>query len=289
MALHKKPSRFAEEKRLSQPVALERGRVAQDKKVEERLLRKEKRYDVERRMRKKRSEEYEVLEEVFDKPTLMTIYHFMNTGIVEKIYGVVNSGKESRIYRGTAPDNRELALKIYLVVSAEFKRGMLTYIQGDPRFKRIRRDTKSLIYAWALKEYKNLQKAYASGVRVPKPIVVRNNVLVMEFVGENGVSAPLLREVQLENPAEVYQALLGVMKTLYQRAKLIHGDFSEYNIMVWRGELVLFDVSQAVPLEHPLAEQLLRRDIGNLNYYFEKMGVQVNTIEDVYRWVTQSG
>lgn len=289
MALHWKPSRFAEEKRLSQPVALERGRVVQNKKVEERLLLKEKRYAIERRMREKRSEEYDALEEVFDKPTLMTVYNFMNTGIVQKIDGVVNSGKESRIYHGVAPNNQEVALKIYLVVSAEFKRGMLKYIRGDPRFERVRRGTKSLIYAWALKEYKNLQKAYASGVRVPKPMVVRNNVLVMEFVGENGVSAPLLREVQLENPNEVYQALLEVMKTLYQRANLIHGDFSEYNIMVWRGELVIFDVSQAVPLEHPLAEQLLHRDIGNLNYYFEKIGAQVNTIEEVYRWVTQSG
>lgn len=263
--------------------------MARNKKVEERLLRKEKQYDIERRMREKRSEEYEVLEEVFDKPTLMTIYHFMNKGIVQKLDGVVNSGKESRIYHGIAPNDREVALKIYLVVSAEFKRGMLTYIQGDPRFKRVRRDTKSLIYAWALKEYKNLQKASASGVRVPKAIAARNNVLVMEFIGEDGVSAPLLREVQLEKPNEVYQALLEVMKTLYQRAHLIHGDFSEYNIMVWRGELVLFDISQAVSLEHPRAEQLLRRDISNLNHYFEKMGAQVNTIEDVYRWVTQSG
>lgn len=262
--------------------------MAQNKKVEEKLRRKEKRYEIERRMKEKRSEEYEVLEEVFDKPTLMTIYHFMNKGVVQRLSGVVNSGKESRIYHGITPDNREVALKIYLVVSAEFKKGMLVYIQGDPRFKRIRRDTKSLIYAWALKEYSNLQKAYESGVRVPKPIVVQNNVLVMEFVGENGVSAPLLREVQLENPNEVYQALLEIMKTLYQRAKLIHGDLSEYNIMVWRGELVIFDISQAVSLKHPMAEKLLRRDISNLNYYFEKVGAQVNTIDDVYRWVTQS-
>jgi len=262
--------------------------VSQDKKVEEKLLRREKRYEIEQRMMEKRSEEYEVLEEVFDKPTLMTIYHFMNTGAVRKMSGIVNSGKESRIYHGVGVNKQELALKIYLVVSAEFKKGMLMYIQGDPRFRRVKRDTKSLIYAWALKEYKNLQKAYRSGVRVPKPIAVRNNVLIMEFIGKNGVSAPLLREVQLEHSKEVYQVLLEIVKRLYQKAHLVHGDVSEYNIMVWKGELVLFDISQAVPIEHPMANQFLRRDIRNLNNYFEKIGVQVNPLEDVYRWVTES-
>ncbi|HYB92857.1 MAG TPA: hypothetical protein VED00_01785, partial [archaeon] len=74
-----------------------------NRKVEEKLLRREKRYDIERRMREKRSEEYEVLEEVFDKSTLMTIYQFMNSGVIKKVQGIVNSGKESRVYLGIAP------------------------------------------------------------------------------------------------------------------------------------------------------------------------------------------
>jgi RIO kinase 1 len=259
--------------------------VPSHRKVEEKLLRREKRYDIERRMREKRSEEYEVLEEVFDKSTLMTIYQFMNTGAIKKVQGIVNSGKESRIYLGIAPEGRELALKIYLIVSAEFKKGMLMYIQGDPRFKHIKHDTKSLVYSWALKEFKNLQKAYDSGVRVPKPIAVKNNVLIMEFIGENGVPAPLLREISLEDPETVYQRLLKCIKTLYQKARLVHGDLSEYNIMMWKGEPVVFDVSQAVPLEHPMADQLLHRDIENLNNYFKRLGIKVKPLDEAYEWV----
>lgn len=258
------------------------------RKVEEKLLRREKRYDVERRMREKRSEEYEVLEEVFDRPTLMTIYHFMNAGVIKKVQGIVNAGKESRIYLGIAPAGQELALKIYLIVSAEFRKGMLMYIQGDPRFKHIKHDTKSLVYAWALKEFKNLQKAYESGVRVPKPVTVKNNVLIMEFIGEEGVPAPLIRDISLEDPETVYQRLLKYIKILYKKAQLVHGDLSEYNVMMWRDEPVVFDVSQAVPLEHPMADQLLHRDIGNLNNYFKRLGVKVKPLDEAYEWVKKN-
>lgn len=226
--------------------------------VEEKLGRREKRYETERLMREKRSEEYEVLEEVFDRSTLMTIYDFLNKGTIDQIFGAVKAGKESKLYWGKDKTGNTLAIKIFLTLSAEFKRGgMVPYIEGDPRFAHIKRDTRSLVYAWAQKEFKNLQQATHAGVKVPKPIDVNHNVLIMEFIGENGVSAPLLRETEVRNPKRIYSQVLANVKKLYQKAKLVHGDLSEYNIMIWKNKPVLFDVSQAVPLQHPLADQLL--------------------------------
>jgi len=256
------------------------------KKVKKKLLRKEKSYETERLMREKRSEEYKVLEEVFDRSTLMTIYDFMNKGKIDEIYGVVNAGKEARIYWGKDRDGRELAIKIYLTVTAEFKRGMLPYIRGDPRFAHVRKDTRSLIYAWAQKEFKNLQRAMDAGVRVPEPIAVSKNVLIMSFIGKNGVSALLLKEVSLKNPRQVYRRLLTYVKKLYKKAKLVHADLSEYNIMIWKNAPVLFDVSQAVTLEHPMADQFLRRDLENLYKYFKKLGVDVLSVEEMHRRIT---
>ncbi|MBS7639898.1 serine protein kinase RIO [Candidatus Bathyarchaeota archaeon] len=237
-------------------------------------------------MKEKRSEEYEVLEEVFDRSTLMTIYEFMNNGIIREIYGVVNSGKESRIYWGLGPNGEEIAIKIFLTVSAEFRRGRLPYILGDPRFKNIKRDLRSLVFLWTQKEFKNLNLAYDAKVRVPRPIAVKNNVLIMEFIGRNGVSAPLLKEVNLKNPERFYQNVLLHVKRLYIGAKLVHGDLSEYNIMVWRGRPVLFDFSQAVPVEHPSSSQFLIRDLENINRYFLKLGVNVIDIEEIYKVIT---
>ena len=252
-------------------------------KIRKKLERKEKTYESKQLMKEKRSEEYEVLEEVFDRSTLMTIYDFMNRGEIKEIYGVVNSGKESRIYWGINSNGEEIAIKIFLTVSAEFRKGRLPYILGDPRFKSVRRDLRSLVLLWAQKEFKNLNLAYDAKVRVPRPIAIKNNVLLMEFIGKNGISAPLLKEVELKNPERMYHLILLHVKRLYRGAGLVHGDLSEYNVMVWRGRPVLFDFSQAVPVEHPSSHQFLIRDIENINRYFSKLGVNIIETEEAFK------
>jgi RIO kinase 1 len=263
--------------------------VSVDKSVEEKLRRKERLYEKKQLMKKKRSEEYEVLEEVFDRPTLMTLYRLLNQGKIKSIGGVVKSGKEARVYHGTDPEGRSLAIKIYLTVSAGFRKGRLIYIRGDPRFKSIKQDTRSFVYSWTQKEYKNLQMAYESGIRVPKPIQVKKNILVMEFIGDGNTPAPLLREAFPKDPEDMYLRLLKCVKDLYRKAGLVHGDLSEYNVMSWKERPIIFDMSQAVLLEHPMAEQFLRRDIINLNHFFRKLGVNVKDAEEIYKWVTQDG
>jgi len=233
-------------------------------------------------MREKRSEELEALEQVFDKSTLMVIYHMLDTGKLAKISGAVRSGKEAKVYWGLGSKKNEIAIKIYLTLSAEFKKGRLAYIEGDPRFERTRTDTRSLVYVWAQKEFKNLKQAHAANVRVPRPIAVAKNVLLMDFVGKNGEPAPLLRETVLKNPKKVYNELISSIRLLYQKASLVHGDLSEYNIMIWRGHPVIFDVSQAVATEHPMADRLLMRDILNLNRYFHQIGVETGIESDIY-------
>jgi len=255
------------------------------KRWEKKLKRKESRYEIEQLMKEKRSEEYEVLEEVFDRSTLMTIYYFMNKGLIDEIYGSVKAGKESKLYWGRDKEGEPIAIKIFLTVSAEFKKGMLVYIQGDPRFTRVRKDTRSLIYLWAQKEYKNLQSAHEAGVSVPKPIAVRNNVLLMEFIGENGISAPLLREVELKNPEKTFRQIIANVKKLYRKAGLVHADLSEYNIMMWKNRPVLFDVSQAVSKEHPMAAEFLRRDLKNISRYFKRLGVTIESPEELFKKV----
>jgi len=263
--------------------------LAFEKKVEKRLGKKERRYEVEQLMKEKRSEEYEVLEEVFDRSTLMVIYDFLNKGVIGEIHGVVNAGKESRVYWGKDSEGNELAIKIYLTVSAEFRKGILKYIEGDRRFRAVKRDTRSLIFAWALKEFKNLEQALRAKVRVPRPVAVKNNVLLMEFIGVNGERAPSMKELPPKNPARVYETLLTNLERLYKKAELVHGDLSEYNILILRGRPILFDMAQGVPISHPMADSFLRRDLANINKFFSRLGVEVLSAEECYRRVTGSG
>lgn len=259
------------------------------KRVDKRLYRKERNYETDRLMREKRSEELEALEEVFDRSTLMVVYDFMNHGFIDEIHGVVSAGKESRVYWAKNSEGKELAIKIYLTGSSEFRKGMVQYIEGDPRFSGVKRDTRSLIFTWARKEFKNLEQAVRAKVRVPRPIIVRNNVLIMDFIGKDGVSAPTLKERIPSNLERIYEALLVELEKLYRKAALVHGDLSEYNIMVWRAKPVIFDVSQAVSISHPMSNFLLKRDVENLNRFFSKLGVKVLPNDNLYGRITGHG
>ena len=245
----------------------------------------ERRYEEESLMLEKRSEDFKVIEEVFDRPTLEGVYRLFRKGTIDKIHGVIKAGKEARIYWGTSPEDDELAIEIYYTATAEFRRGMLKYIEGDPRFKRIKKGPRSLIYTWAQKEYKNLQKAEEAGVNAPRPIAFYRNILVMGFIGVDGVPAPLLREADPKDPENFYHRLLGEIRLLYTSANLVHGDLSEYNVMVWEDAPVVFDVSQAVLVAHPLSDALIRRDIENVNSYFSRLGVEVMDAETLETWV----
>jgi RIO kinase 1 len=254
------------------------------RKARERIAHTEKRIEKRDRMLDHDfSSERATLEEVFDQATRMVVYRFMTEGVLNEVNGVVSAGKEARVYWGKNKEGKDLAVKIYLTSSAEFKKGMFKYIEGDYRFKGVKHDTRSLIFAWAQKEFRNLEQAFRAKVNVPKPIAVRNNVLVMEFIGKNGSSAPSLKERLPVNPEKTYRQLLTYLKRLYRKADLVHGDLSEYNIMVWRSKPVVFDMSQSVPSSHPLAKSLLERDLTNVNRFFSRLGVKVLAVDEAYR------
>jgi RIO kinase 1 len=256
------------------------------KRAREKIARRER--TVERRDRMlvhDFSSERATVEEVFDQATLMVVYDLLNRGVLDEVHGVVNAGKEARVYSGKTKEGKDLAVKIYLTASAEFKKGMVKYIEGDYRFKGVKHDTRSLIYAWAQKEFRNLQQASRARVRVPRPVAVESNVLVMEFIGKDGVHAPSLKERVPSDAEEVYGVLLTFVERLYRRADLVHGDLSEYNVMMWKGKPVIFDMAQAVPTSHPMAEFFLRRDLANVNRFFSRLGVKVLPVDEAYRKV----
>ncbi|MFB0557631.1 MAG: serine protein kinase RIO [Candidatus Bathyarchaeia archaeon] len=255
------------------------------RRVEREAEASERRYEEESLMLDKRQEEFKVIEEVFDRPTLEGLYKLIHQKVIDEIHGVVKTGKEARIYWGKDPDGSELAIKIYYTTTADFRKGMLKYIEGDPRFRRVRRSPRGIVYTWAQKEYKNLQLVEDAGVNAPRPIAFHRNILVMTFIGEDGVPAPLLREVDLIDPEGFYMKLLNEARLLYTKAGLVHGDLSEYNVMVWEEAPVIFDVSQALLIGHPMADSLVGRDLANVNYYFAKLGVDVFEKEKLELWV----
>jgi RIO kinase 1 len=235
--------------------------------------RKLSRRERESRLLVKRSEDYQVFDNVFDVPTLMIINDLKDEGVIGQVKGSLAAGKESKVYFATAPDGSPRILKIYLTVSAEFKK-RLQYIAGDPRFSDIKPGSRSLITMWARKEFKNMQAAHAAGVSIPAPVAVKKNVLVMEFVGDSEGSSALSL-VQSEVNSGDYDQVIDQMAILYQKARLVHADLSEYNIFKTERGIMLFDFGSAVDIQHPNSKQFLVRDVMNINRFFEKRGIEV--------------
>ena len=97
----------------------------------------------------------------------------------------------------------------------------------------------------------------------------------------------MLRETPLEHPAKVYDKIADAVRMLYKKARLVHGDLSEYNIMMVNRKPIIFDFAQAVPPEHPMAKMFLERDLVRMNTYFTRIGVTVPPIERLTKWVTE--
>ncbi|MFQ5711289.1 MAG: serine protein kinase RIO [Candidatus Geothermarchaeales archaeon] len=251
------------------------------------LGRKEASSEREQRMLRRISDEYETLEEVFDRKTLFILYRMINEGIIEIVHGIVASGKEARIYVAETSRGEAAAVKIFLTATAEFRRGRLKYIVGDPRFEGVSTRSRKLIYAWASKEYKNLLKAHGCGVNVPKPLHHEGNVLVMEFIGRDFIPASTLRERERLSE-RLFKQVMNQTRRLYQKAGLIHADLSEFNIFYFNRKAILFDFAQAVLKGHPMAEQFLVRDVSNILNFFSRRGLGVWSLEEAMNWVKEA-
>jgi len=227
---------------------------------------------------------------VLDIPTLETLYKFTKRGLLKALGGPISSGKEAVIFHAIGAEEEELAIKMYKVSTSNFN-AMLDYIIGDPRFENIKRDRRSIVSAWARKELKNLKRAFDAGVKVPRPIAIDKNVLLMEFIGRDGVAAPRLRDIPVDilktdfELEELFLRIISYIQIMYEKGTMVHADLSEFNILMkgyvereFEGvdveiEPVIIDMGQATLLQHPNADAFLLRDVRNIVTFFNKLGL----------------
>jgi RIO kinase 1 len=228
----------------------------------------------ERRIRD--SDDFKVMDEVFDKRTLLTLYDLLKHERIKSVEFPISTGKEGNVFMALDPKGLPLVLKIYRVTNADF-RNITDYIIGDPRFKGISKNKWKLIEAWCKKEFKNLMRYSGCGLPVPRPILSRSNVLLMEYIGNEVSPSPTMKHCP---PADAKQAkawkrdLIEFMVRGYNEAELVHADLSEYNVLIRDGKPVVIDVGQALLKRHPNAMRYLLKDIERVLSYFEKAGVE---------------
>jgi RIO kinase 1 len=279
----------------------------------DRIARKRDRQFSQFRKRIKDADQFKVEASVFDDATYAAIYKLVQDGWIDALGGPISTGKEANVYTAlggersaTALDETdpEVAIKIYRINASDFRdmrdylvvaikiyrinasdfRDMRDYLVGDPRFQGISSQKSQIVLAWVRKEFANLERAQKAGVRVPQPLAVERNVLVMEYIGAEDGRAKRLSEVNVENPQTAYEVVREYMRRLND-AGLVHGDLSEYNMVIHKGELVIIDLGQAVTVHHPNADDFLVRDCRNVANFFSRQGLDV-TGKELYDFIT---
>lgn len=248
-----------------------------------------------------RKENIATAEMGLDEPTRMILYKWVNNQLLESIDGIISTGKEAVILHGETDDMnpnlpegtshpKEVAIKIFTTTLNEFKQRD-RYIKDDFRFagRYSKQNARVVINMWAEKELHNLNRIKKVGILCPDVVALKKNVLIMSFLGENMVPAPKLKEAIL-NEAQLicaYEEMVQIMYKLYNNARLVHADLSEYNILWWREECWIIDVAQSVEPGHPGALEFLMRDCDNISTFFSKRGVSgVKSKEDLFFYIT---
>ena len=216
-------------------------------------------------------ERLKIESEVFDRHTLLRLSKLMKKGIIDTVDYPISTGKEANVFRATSRDGTYLAVKIYKIETTHFfRRG--EYLEGDPRFKKIKHSDKEIVKAFARKEFKNLEICEREGVHAPRPYYLLDNVVVMGFLGENGLPYPTMDMVGPLHGKKDLDSILEDMGRMY-KAGLVHADMSEYNVMI--GDVpYLIDFGQGVVKGHPNAEKFLERDVKIILKYFKKHGIK---------------
>lgn len=219
---------------------------------------------------------------VFDQSTLAAIRRLAAKKHFEQLEYVISTGKEAHVFRGVDHAGSFRAVKIYKTAASTFQH-MAPYMEGEKRFSNGKQDKRDLVFEWVKKEFKNLNALQKAGVVSPVPHAYLENVLVMSFIaGEDGEPAPSLQDVnpKILDGEEVYQQLVEMLNGFWYQAKLIHADFSPYNLLWTGSKVVAIDVGQAVSLTHVKAKTFLDRDLVNTAKFAKKLGID-KTPEEV--------
>jgi RIO kinase 1 len=223
---------------------------------------------------------------------------FYHTKLIADVARRVKGGKEANVYccPGHPESGRGLiAAKLYRPRKFRSLKNTTQYQQGramlnadgsvvgarDWRLlKAIAGKTRKGVVAaqtsWLTYEYTLMQKLHEAGADVPEPFKHNEYALLMEYIGDDSMPAPMLIDVALE-PGEavaLFERAMHNVETMLA-CGWVHGDLSAYNMLYWEGRLVVIDFPQVVdPIANPDARAIFRRDVERVCQYFARYGVR---------------
>ncbi len=215
----------------------------------------------------------------YDGYDCLALNALVKSGAVDAIGAPLGMGKESDVYQGLR-GKRRVTLKFHRIGRISFRQ-----TRRARGFVADRAHT-AWIYQSRLaaeREFQALRLAYRCKVSVPRPIAQNRHVVVMGLI--RGVE---LNDVgEIDSPRIVLNHVLFNVRKAYLEAKLIHGDLSEFNVLVrTNGTVQVIDWPQSVRTDHPNAADLLKRDVENILRFFRRKFRTVYDLEMALSYVT---
>lgn len=223
---------------------------------------------------------------VFDRNTVQVLHTLASSGHIDHLEFTISTGKEAHVFRAVDKSGNYKAVKIYKIETSDFNT-MQDYLRHDKRFEKVKNEKRSIVFAWTQKEFSSLRKLREGGVNVPMPLIAKDNVLVMEFIGKNGEACPKLKDARVKDLDKFYAGLVENIARMLE-AKMIHGDLSDYNILVREDEPVIIDCGQTFPTTHPNAKHFYERDLQNMLKVIQRLGRKKLTFEELYADVKEA-
>lgn len=226
------------------------------------------------RKSRKGREEWKIYKNVFDSFTERAIFNLSNQGYFDELIQPIALGKEANVFLATRGDGF-VAVKIYRLENCNFNK-MYSYIKSDPRFLGLENQKRKVIFTWVQREYRNLLVA-RNKISVPSPIVFKDNIVVMDFIGIEHNAAPMLKDLFPSNPEAFFEKVIESVIGLLE-VGIVHGDLSDFNILNLEDKPVFIDFSQGTVLKDNDAETLLRRDLKNIFRAFRTIKVDEDAV-----------
>ena len=203
----------------------------------------------------------------------------LEEGLIDEVIGQLMSGKEATVYVVRCADTIRCA-KVYKDATQRSFKKSASYQEGRKvkNSRQARAMEKGSRYGrkmqeevWQNAEVDALYRLASAGVRVPRPHICFEGVLLMDLVVDaEGNPAPRLNDVQLDEELAVeFHGMLINQVVRMLCAGIVHGDLSEYNVLVGDSGPVIIDLPQAIDAAaNSMAAEMLERDVNNLRTYF---------------------
>lgn len=214
----------------------------------------------------------------------------VDNGMVDEVITQLMSGKEAQVYIVRCGERIQCA-KVYKEVEKRSFKNAAQYQEGRNvrNSRRARAMSKRTSFgqkeqeeAWLSAEVDALNQLAKAGVRVPEPYCFIDGVLLMELVTDaEGYAAPRLNDVAL-TPAQALDFHARLMREIVRMlcAGIVHGDLSEFNVLLAEDGPVIIDLPQAVNAAgNNNANRMLERDVENMTAYFGRFAPELLTTE----------